>query len=74
MQIYRITVNATTDTQFSGRKQDESEHYIAAYSCDQALQHVRAKLEAAGWNVNHATSTPVLLTDIRDLCDHITDL
>ena len=78
MSIYKIVVKAERQgiDMFSGKEKtfhDTSERYIAAYSCDHALSHVKSSLERAGWKVKDMIPYDIYLHDIRDSCDHITD-
>lgn len=73
MYIYKFTVEATRERFMEPALHDTSEHYIAAYSYEQAHSHVWAMLEKGGWQVNKITGKTVYLQDIRDTCDHTTD-
>ena len=73
MYIYKFTVEATRERFMEPALHDTSEHYIAAYSYEQAHSHVWAMLEKGGWKVNKITGKTVYLQDIRDTCDHTTD-
>lgn len=73
MYIYKFTVEATRERFMESPLHDTSEHYIAAYSYEQAHSHVWAMLEKGGWKVNKITGKTVYLQDIRDTCDHTID-
>ena len=73
MYIYKFTVEAERERFMERTLHDTSEHYIAAYSYDQAHSHVWSMLEKAGWKINRITGKEIFLQDIRDTCDHITD-
>lgn len=73
MYIYHFTVEAVRERFMEPPLHDTSEHYIAAYSHDQAHSYVWSMLNKAGWKVQRITSKEVYLQDIRDTCDHTTD-
>lgn len=73
MVIYKFTVDAERERFMEPVLHDTSEHYIAAYSYDQAHSHVWGMLERAGWKVNRITGKEIFLQDIRDSCDRTTD-
>lgn len=73
MTIYKLTVKATRERFMEAPLHDTSEHYIAAYSYEQAFSHVRAMLKRAGWNVDEILGREIYLVDIRDQSDHVTD-
>lgn len=73
MYIYKFTVKATRERFMEPALHDTSEHYIAAYSYEQAHSHVWAMLEKGGWKIDQIQGKEVWLQDIRDSSDHITD-
>lgn len=73
MYIYKFTVEAVRERFMESPLRDTSEHYIAAYSYDQAHAHVWGNLERAGWKIQKITGKEIYLQDIRDACDHTTD-
>jgi len=73
MYVYKFTVEATRERFMEPPLRDTSDHYIAAYSYDQAHSHVWSQLSKAGWKVNRITGKEIFVQDIRDSCDHITD-
>lgn len=73
MYVYKFTVEAERERFMERPLHDTSEHYIAAYSYDQAHSHVWGMLERAGWKVKRITGKEIFLQDIRDACDHVTD-
>lgn len=73
MVIYKFIVEAEREMFMEPLRRDTSEHYIAAYSYDQAHSHVWGMLERAGWKVKRITGKEIILQDIRDSCDHATD-
>lgn len=73
MYIYKFIVEATRERFMERPLHDTSEHYIAAYSYDQAHSYVWSQLNHAGWEIRSITGQEIFLQDIRDKCDHITD-
>ena len=73
MYIYKFTIDATRERFMEPPLRDTSEHYIAAYSYDQAHSHVWGMLERAGWIIQRIAGKEIFLQDIRDVCDHTTD-
>ena len=73
MTIYKLTVKAVRERFMEPPLHDTSEHYIAAYSYDQAHSYVWAMLNRAGWKIDEIRGKEVYLIDIRDSCDHVTD-
>lgn len=73
MYVYKFTVDAVRERFMEPPLHDTSEHYIAAYSYDQAHSHVWRMLEQAGWKVKQIKGKAIFLQDIRDACDHTTD-
>lgn len=73
LRVYVFKVEAVRERFMEPPIHATSEHYIAAYSYDQAHSHVWANFERAGWKVEKITSEEVYVQDIRDSCDHITD-
>ena len=47
--------------------------YIASYSYEQAVNHIKTRLERAGWKAVEIEGYRIDIVDIRDKCDHITD-
>lgn len=73
MLVYKITVTAERERFMEGPLKDTSEHYIAAYSYDQAKQHVEDNMKRGGWKIISMRSEEVYVHDIRDSVDHTTD-
>lgn len=73
MIIYKFTVEAVRERFMEPPLHDKFEEYFAAYSYDQARSHVWRRLEKAGWSIKSLTGKQLILQDIRDACDHITD-
>lgn len=73
MRVYKFTVTASFKSPSGGTRNDVSEHYIAAYSYEQAHDHVVKNLTRAGWEVVEITEKDINVFDIRDAADHTTD-
>lgn len=73
MTIYKLTVEAVRERFMEKPLYDKFDEYFAAYSYDHAHDHVRKRLEKAGWTVKKITGKQLFLQDIRDTCDHTTD-
>lgn len=73
MLAYKITVTAVRERFMEAPLKDISEHYIAAYSYDQAKQHVEDNMKRGGWKITSMRSEEVHVQDIRDSIDHTTD-
>ena len=73
MIIYKFTVEAERERFMEKPLHDKFEEYFAAYSYDQAYDHICARLKKAGWTVKSITGKQLFLQDIRDSCDHVTD-
>ena len=73
MYIYKLTVEATRERFMEPPLRDTSEHYIAAYSYEQAHSYVWSMLNKAGWKIQRITGKEIFLQDIRDACDRTTD-
>ena len=73
MTVYKFTVEAERERFMEPPLRDTSDHYIAAYSYDQAHSHVWSNLTRAGWQIRRITGKEILVQDIRDACDRITD-
>ena len=52
MYVYKFTIKATRERFMEPPLHDTSEHYIAAYSYDQAHSHVWGMLNRAGWKID----------------------
>ena len=72
MMIYKFTVEAMRERFMERPLHDVSEHYIAAYSYEQAHDHVVKMLTRAGWKIKKITEKNTFLQDIRDECDRVT--
>ena len=73
MTIYKFTIEAVRERFMEHPLHDKFEEYFAAYSYEQARDHLFARLNNAGWTVKKITGKQLFLQDIRDSCDHTTD-
>ena len=67
MKVYRFIVEAERERFMESPLRDKSEHYIAAYTYDQAHSHVWGMLERAGWKVLRMSGERIILQDAREL-------
>ena len=78
MYIYKVIAKVERETvgMFDNKvhvQTDTTERYLAAYSCEHAINFVESDLKRVNWKVLDITAKEIFLLDIRDSCDRITD-
>jgi hypothetical protein len=72
MLFYKITVKADCERFMEPTLHDTSEHFIIAYSSDQASLHVTENLRRGGWKITQMDIKEDYIYDIRDHSDQVT--
>ena len=47
--------------------------WIAAYSYEHAKSYIQHRLTSAGWTVDKIEGHQIIINDIRDKCDQVTE-